>query len=124
MLIKLGATLATLTALIHIFVGHFDTLLPLLSSGLPPDVLGAFHACWHFISVFLAYSAWQFWRGGQVANHMAILWVAFAAIFVAVGLWQLGLNGLPVLPQWILLGPSGLLILVGSFVSASKPSAA
>ncbi|MEP4729634.1 hypothetical protein [Parasphingorhabdus sp.] len=113
MLVKLGAALATLTALIHIFVGHFDTLLPLLSSDLSPAVLGSFHACWHIVSVFLAYSAWRFWSGGQIAVHLAIIWILFSVIFVAVGIWQLGLGGLLILPQWVLLGPSGGLVLIG-----------
>ncbi len=113
MLVKIGAALATLAAIIHIFVGHFDTLLPLLSSDLSPSVLGSFHACWHFVSVFLAYSAWRFWYDDQVAVHLAIIWIAFSVIFVAVGIWQLGLGGLLILPQWILLGPSGALVLIG-----------
>lgn len=114
MLIKLGVALASLTALLHIFVGHFDTVLPLLSGDLPPLVSGTFHACWHMISVFLAYCTWRFWCGGQIAVHMAVLWIIFAAIFIAVGLWQLGPSGLFVLPQWVLLGPSGALILAGN----------
>ncbi|GAB5471088.1 MAG: hypothetical protein Kilf2KO_41180 [Rhodospirillales bacterium] len=114
MLVKLGAALATLTALVHIFIGGYDTLLPLLSSSLDPEVLGAFHACWHMVGLVLAYSAWRFWLGGQIARHMAVLWIAFAVIFVCVGLWQAGLGGLLLLPQWILLGPAGALVLLGS----------
>lgn len=114
MLLKLGTALAVLTVLIHVFIGHIDTLLPLLAGDLPPSVSGAFHACWHMISVFLAYSAWRFWCGGQIAVHMAVLWVVFAVIFVVVGLWQLGPEGLLILPQWVLLGPAGVLVLAGS----------
>lgn len=120
LVLNFGAALATLTVLIHVFIGHFDVLLPLLSSDLPPPVMGAFHACWHMISVFLAYSAWRFWCGGEMAVHMAVLWIVFAAIFVGVGLWQLGPDGLLILPQWVLLGPAGALVLAGSSGRAPK----
>ncbi len=120
MLVKLGAALATLTTSIHALVGHFDTLLPLLSSDLTPPVLGAFHACWHMITVTLAYSAWQFWRGGQIARQLAALWIVFAVIFVGVGLWQFGMAGLWILPQWLFLGGSGALVLAGSRLRSPK----
>ncbi len=122
MIAKLGAALATLTFIIHIAVGHFDTLVPLLSADLPLPVLGAFQACWHMISVFLAYSACQFWRGGPIAVHMAFLWIAFAVIFIAVGVWQSGPTGLLVVPQWILLGPAAALVLTGHHLGASRSS--
>lgn len=117
---KLGATLAALTALVHIFVGHFDVLLPLLVSDISPMVVGTFHVCWHMISVFLVYSAWCFWHGGQVALHMALLWLVFAGIFIIVGLWQIGFSGLLVLPQWVLLGPAGGCILRDYYSNASR----
>ncbi len=123
MLQNLGSALAILTAAVHVFVGHFDTLIPLLSADLSPAVLGAFTACWHMISLFLVYSAWQFWRGGQIAIHLAVLWISFAAIFVAVALWQGGASGLLVLPQWLFLGPAGALILIGSRTRAATPLA-
>lgn len=123
MLVKAGAVLAALTAVIHVFIGGYDTLSPLLTYDIDPVVSGTFHACWHIISVFLAYSAWVFWSGRLAAVHFAILWGAFAVIFVVVGLWQLGVGGLLVMPQWILLGPAGALVLAGTYARTSKPTA-
>ncbi|MEY8881548.1 hypothetical protein [Donghicola sp. XS_ASV15] len=107
MLLRIAAVLAAFTAVLHIFVGTFDTLMPMLTMDLPAPVLGTLHACWHMVSLFLVVSAWAFWRGGAMARPVAWLWMGSAAIFVAVGVWQDGLVGLLELPQWTLLGASG-----------------
>lgn len=107
MLFRISAVLAVFTAILHIFVGTFDTLMPMLEADLPALVSGTLHACWHMVSLFLVVSAWVFWQGSAWARPVAWLWLGSAAIFVAVGIGQGGLAGLLVLPQWTLLGASG-----------------
>lgn len=105
-----GVGLATLTAAAHVFIGTFDTLRPVLLTDLHPAVQGTIHACWHFLSLFLGLSVWHFARGSQAAKCLADLWIGFALIFVAVGIYTAGLSGLLLVPQWLFLGAAGLLI--------------
>ncbi len=107
-----GVGLAGVTAAAHIFIGSYDTLYPLLKSDLDLAIVATFHACWHFISVFLAFSVWSFAKEAASATTIARLWVAGAVCFVAVGLFSAGLRGLLVVPQWIPIGAAGLLILL------------
>lgn len=111
MLFRISAILAAFTAVLHIFVGTFDTLIPMLEADLPAPVSGTLHACWHMVSLFLVVSIWAFWQCNLLARPVAWLWLGSAAIFVAVGIWHGGLAGLLVLPQWTLLGVSGGLYL-------------
>ncbi len=111
MLFRISAVLAAFTAVLHIFVGTFDTLIPMLEADLPAPVSGTLHACWHMVSLFLVVSAWAFWQGNAFARPVAWLWLGSAAIFVAVGIGQGGLAGLLDLPQWTLLGAGGGLYL-------------
>ncbi len=109
-MIRYAATaFAAFTALLHSLVGTYDTLLALLEADLDPALRGTFHACWHFISLFLLFSAYAFWRRRASTRDLAALWIGFAVVFFGVGLWQGGLSGLMVVPQWILLAPAGVL---------------
>ncbi len=113
-MVRAGAILAGVTAAVHILVGTYDTLLPLLDTpGLTPAVRGTLHACWHFLGFVLAFSAWRFWRGGPDAPGLAAVWIGGALCFALVGLWQAGLAGLVVLPQWVFLSLAGGLVMAG-----------
>jgi len=107
MLRKLSTALAVLTALIHVFVGGADSLAPMLAADLPPEAAGAMHACWHFVTAMFVWSAVVFWGGGKVAFHFGMLWIAFAVVFLYVGLTQDGVPGLVTNPQWTILGITG-----------------
>lgn len=104
-----AAVLAVLIACLHTFVGGMDSLQPMLDAGLGPVAEGALHASWHIVAAFLLWSGVVFWKGGPAAKHFAGLWVASALIFIGVDLWQSGPAGLMQNPQWIILGPVGLL---------------
>ena len=93
MLRKISAVLAALTVAVHFFLGGSDALVPMLAADLPPESAGAMHACWHIVTVFLAWSAIVFWRGGETALHFGLLWIASALVFICVGLNQAGLEG-------------------------------
>ncbi len=111
MLGRIGSTLAFVTALVHALVGTYDTLLPLLVSDLSLAVIGTFHACWHFVTVFLLYSAWVFWKKLKISSILATLWGVFGVIFLVVAFYHVGISGLLILPQWILLGAVSALML-------------
>ncbi|WP_432637510.1 hypothetical protein [Albidovulum sp.] len=107
-----GAGLAALVAAAHVFVGTFDTLVPLLDSDLALPVKGTFHACWHFISIVLIVSVWAFAKGTALARPIAWLWIAFGICFVAAGIFGAGIDGIVAVPQWVLLVPVGVLVLI------------
>jgi len=109
MLRRTAAVLAVLTAGVHTFIGGMDSLRPMLEAGLEPVAEGALHASWHIVAAFLFWSGVVFWKGGPAAKHFAGLWAASALIFIGVDLWQSGPPGLMQNPQWIILGPVGLL---------------
>lgn len=117
-----GVGLAGLTAAIHIFVGSVDTLSPFVEGDLDMAIKNTFHACWHFISVFLAVSVWSFANETASAKMIARLWIAFAACFFTVGLYSAGLRGLIIAPQWTLLGAAGVLVLLHFRQLQSKPA--
>lgn len=121
MLRKIAAALAALTAAIHIIVGGSDALAPTLAAGLSAPAEGAMHAVWHMVSALLLWSVVAFWRGGAVAVHFGALWLISAAIFIYVGLWQDGLNGLIVNPQWTILTVTGVLALTAEYFAQTKP---
>lgn len=114
---NIAVFLALLTALVHFFAGGADALAPMLQAGLPAPGEGAMHAVWHIVTVLLFYSAYVFWRGGDVARHFAALWCAMALVFIYAGLYQSGLSGLIVNPQWTILGLTGGLAWFSSSVA-------
>ena len=109
MLNKTASMLAAITSFVHVFIGGKDVLSPMLKSNLPFEVEGAMHACWHIVSCILIWSTIVFWRGGKTAFHFGLIWLACAVLFIYLGLSELGLQGLIVLPQWTILGLAGLL---------------
>lgn len=121
---RLAALLAVFTAGVHTVVGGSDSLLPMLNAGLDPVAEGALHASWHIVAAVLFWSGVAFWIGGLAAKHFAGLWIASALIFICVDLWQSGLPGLIQNPQWIILGPVGILAWFSSESSAAQRSRA
>ena len=116
----IAALLAALTAGVHFFVGGQDALAPMLSVALPAPSEGAMHAVWHIVSVFLAWSVVVFFKGGEVARQFAWLWVASAAVFIYAGLYQSGVTGLVVNPQWTILGLTGAIVLFDAHSASAQ----
>ncbi len=104
----IASILAAATALAHIGLGTFDTLKPVMANpDLSPMVTGTIAACWHFLSLFLAASAYVFWVKRHPATSLfALLWIAFGIVFLIVGATT---SGILSLPQWIALIPAGVL---------------
>ncbi len=123
--ILLGAgTAAALTALIHIVGGGIDVARPLVESPLAEEPRLVMFAVWHMASVALTLSATALLfaalrRHRQPAHYLAIfvgvMWLGFGLCFVSVGLTQPGGDLFKVLPQWILLIPTGVMALWGAW---------
>lgn len=115
--------LAAFTAAVHLLGGTPQTR-PMLDSALDADLRLLLYACWHGISVVLAFSAVALFvaaRSGADERHrsMAVfvsaVWVAFGLVFIGVALIMSGPAMLLNLPQWTLLLPVGVLGLYGSY---------
>jgi len=114
--------LALLTALIHVFAGQIDPVRPFLKSTLDDIPKASLLACWHLVSVTLFVSSLVLLYVGWydidslyfIIQLLGFLYILYASVFVAVGLYFFGLKAVVKLPQWILLLPIGLLANYGA----------
>ncbi len=131
-LLLAAGLLALFTALVHLLVGTPEIQAPLLSSTVPAPVALLLLACWHLVSVtLLASGAALLWSARPrqaasaraLASFIAVLWLLFGLVFLAVALVFMGPQGCLVLPQWVLLIPVGLLAWAGARrTAAASPS--
>ncbi|MEZ9209421.1 hypothetical protein AB6E95_18215 [Vibrio splendidus] len=114
--------LALFTALVHVFAGQIDPVRPFLKSKLDDIPKATLLACWHLVSVTLFISSLMLlyvgWYGIDslyfLIQLLGFLYILYASVFVAVGLYFFGAKVFVKLPQWILLLPIGLLANYGA----------
>lgn len=114
--------LALFTTLVHVFAGQIDPVRPFLKSKLDDIPKATLLACWHLVSVTLFVSSLTFlyfgWYGIDslyfLIQSLDFLYILYASVFVAVGLYFFGSKVFVKLPQWILLLPIGLLAIYGA----------
>jgi hypothetical protein len=102
------SVLAAFTACVHVFVGTPEIATPLLNSSLALEVSFLLYACWHLVSVVLAFSAVALFvsslpRYIQPARMLALfvswLWLASGAVFVVIGFFGAGGTLVPVITR-------------------------
>ncbi|PMO02528.1 hypothetical protein BCT19_19745 [Vibrio splendidus] len=114
--------LALFTALVHVFAGQIDPVRPFLKSKLDDIPKATLLACWHLVSVTLFVSSLMLlyvgWYGIDslyfLIQLLGFLYILYASVFVAVGLYFFGAKVFVKLPQWTLLLPIGLLANYGA----------
>ncbi|PMH02758.1 hypothetical protein [Vibrio splendidus] len=114
--------LALFTTLVHVFAGQIDPVRPFLKSKLDDIPKATLLACWHLVSVTLFVSSlillYVGWYGIDslyfLIQLLGFLYILYASVFVAVGLYFFGAKVFVKLPQWILLLPIGLLANYGA----------
>ncbi|MFA0570915.1 hypothetical protein [Vibrio gallaecicus] len=114
--------LALFTTLVHVFAGQIDPVRPFLKSKLDDIPKATLLACWHLVSVTLFVSSlvllYVGWYGIDslyfLTQLLGFLYILYASVFVAVGLYFFGAKVFVKLPQWILLLPIGLLATFGA----------
>ncbi|WP_017093141.1 hypothetical protein [Vibrio splendidus] len=114
--------LALFTALVHVFAGQIDPVRPFLESKLDDIPKATLLACWHLVSVTLFVSSLMLlyvgWYGIDslyfLIQLLGFLYILYASVFVAVGLYFFGAKVFVKLPQWTLLLPIGLLANYGA----------
>ncbi|MFA0614741.1 hypothetical protein AB4582_11030 [Vibrio splendidus] len=114
--------LALFTTLVHVFAGQIDPVRPFLKSKLDDIPKATLLACWHIVSVTLFVSSLMLlyvgWYGIDslyfLIQLLGFLYILYALVFVAVGLYFFGAKVFVKLPQWILLLPIGFLANYGA----------
>ncbi|HAS26118.1 hypothetical protein AB6C94_25305 [Vibrio splendidus] len=114
--------LALFTTLVHVFAGQIDPVRPFLKSKLDDIPKATLLACWHLVSVTLFVSSLMLlyvgWYGIDslyfLIQLLGFLYILYASVFVAVGLYFFGAKVFVKLPQWILLLPIGFLANYGA----------
>ncbi|MDP2499620.1 hypothetical protein BCT47_08845 [Vibrio splendidus] len=114
--------LALFTTLVHVFAGQIDPVRPFLKSKLDDIPKATLLACWHIVSVTLFVSSLMLlyvgWYGIDslyfLIQLLGFLYILYASVFVAVGLYFFGAKVFVKLPQWILLLPIGFLANYGA----------
>ncbi|MEZ8415092.1 hypothetical protein AB6C71_20210 [Vibrio splendidus] len=114
--------LALFTTLVHVFAGQIDPVRLFLKSKLDDIPKATLLACWHLVSVTLFVSSLMLlyvgWYGIDslyfLIQLLGFLYILYASVFVAVGLYFFGAKVFVKLPQWILLLPIGFLANYGA----------
>lgn len=104
MIFAAGA-LMVLTTAVHVFVGGPEVMTPVFASALDPTVRAVLHVVWHGVTVMLAFAAiallWLSWHSDNTPLMVFVTAVqlGFAALFLAIGIGELGSVWL--MPQWV-----------------------
>lgn len=106
-----------LTALLHLIGGQIDLVNPLLNSGIGLQQKGELVGVWHMVTVLLFMTSYHLLRTATQTNMhskvellraIAILYCLLAVPFIGASFWM-GIFA----PQWLLLLPIGLSVLLG-----------
>lgn len=116
--IKAAGILNLGTALLHLIGGQIDLVNPLLSSDLSIQQKGELTGAWHIVTILLFLTSYRLLQIGfrPSENHqniyelksIGILYLLSGIPFVIVSIYYKIF-----VPQWVLLIPIGILILLG-----------
>lgn len=102
------------TALLHTIGGQMDLVSPLQKSDMTNQAKAEWFGVWHMVTIILFASSFLILRSflrktqSETLGYFGYLYILLSIPFIISSL----LNGFLV-PQWILLLPIGLLILIG-----------
>lgn len=105
------------TTIIHTFLGQSDLVKPMLQSNLTNQVKSELTAVWHIVTIILFATSIYILKvcfykkkaNNEFLKAIGYLYILFSIPFIVVSL----INNV-FAPQWILLLPIGLLILIGN----------
>lgn len=115
--LKLAGIINLTTALIHLAVGQMDLVQPLHNSNLDVQQKAEWIGVWHLVTVLLFFTSFLILKAGfgTVKKSQAEQLKAFGMLYILAGVpFIISSFYFSVLaPQWILLMPVGVLLLVG-----------
>jgi len=115
--IKISGILNLVTALIHLVGGQLDPVTPLLDSDLVTQQKGELTGVWHIVTILLFFTSYLIIQAGfgdinkqksLQLKPIGIFYILSGIPFIGVSIWFKILA-----PQWILLIPIGILLLLG-----------
>jgi len=111
--IKAAGIITLLTAFVHLIGGQMDLVNPLHNSNLEIQQKAEWIGVWHTITVFLFYTSYLIIRAGFTTplgnlKQIGILYILIGIPFIVSSIFYSVFA-----PQWILLIPIGVLLLLG-----------
>ena len=115
--IKIAGIINLITAIIHVIGGQVDLVNPLLDSNMTGQAKGELVSVWHMVTILLFLTSYIIIKVGfgkgkpldlNLLKAIGVLYVLMGLPFIISSLWY-GIFA----PQWILLMPIGILILIG-----------
>ena len=105
------------TAILHLIGGQTTLINPLIESDLINQVKFEILGAWHMVTIVLFYTSYLLIKSGLShayrKNKEILSFIAFLYIFFAVPSFILSIIKGQLIPQWSLLFPIGVLILIG-----------
>ena len=125
-LFLVGGVIAAIGCLVHLVLGNRDILGPTLAAPYDDVAKRTMHGAWHLVTVTLLGTAGMLFAAGLgvfqteseadlVARSVAVLYLAFTAVFAWVALVSRLPKAFLKLPQWTLFIPVAVVALTGSF---------
>ena len=115
--LKIAGIINLLTAFVHLIAGQEDLVNPLLESNLTTQQQGEWFAVWHIITILLFLTSYYLLKIGfekreskefSILQFIGVLYVLLGIPFIVACFWFSIFA-----PQFILLMPVGVLVLVG-----------
>lgn len=115
--IRIAGILNLLTAFLHLIGGQIDLVNPLLGSSLTLQQKSELTGAWHIVTILLFVTAFMILQSGfkngrnqnfQQLKSLAIFYILSGIPFIVISVWFRVFA-----PQWILLMPIGVLLLLG-----------
>ena len=115
--IKIAGIINLLTALVHLLAGQIDLVNPLNSSSLELQQKAEWVGVWHLVTILLFYTSYLILKEGLTkANKtdlgqlksLGVLYVLAGVPFILSSVYFTVFA-----PQWVLLMPIGILVLLG-----------
>ena len=114
--LKIAGLINLFTAFLHLIGGQVTLVKPLISSELTKQAVGEWVGAWHIVSILFFLSTYYLLKLGfqgfdqtdvKLLQFLALLFILIGVPFIIASFWFFVFA-----PQWILLMPIGLLILL------------
>jgi len=115
--IKIAGIINLIVAFVHLFMGQWDLVDPLINSNMELQQKGELIAAWHIVTIFLFATSYMLLltgfskdekRSAEIIKPIGIFYVLASLPFITVSVWY-GIFA----PQWIFLLPIGIFALLG-----------
>jgi hypothetical protein len=115
--IKIAGVINLITALIHSIAGQMDLVIPLSNSNLEMQQKAEWTGVWHIVTILLFYTSYMILKVGfgktDQSNSLQLKPLGMLYVLSGIPFIVSSIYFYVFAPQWVLLMPIGLLILLG-----------